>query len=291
MSVEGPYRRILVGYDGSEQSQDALELGRLIATGSDGELIAVAVLDYDPLPIAVGAYERAVTEDSERIFAGLAEKLEGLRLRTDAIGGASAPAALNQVAEREDADLIVLGSSHRGTIGQILPGSTGERLLQGAPCAVTIAPLGYATREHLGVGIVGVGYDGTEEARSALRAAATLAGQVDAELRVIAVVPPLDSAIVRATGRVLRDEPVIREDYEERLEAAREQIPDSVPAELRLLDGDPATALAEQGVELDLLVVGSRGYGPIRTTLLGGVSGRLIRIAPCPVIVLPRGVD
>ena len=52
--------------------------------------------------------------------------------------------------------------------------------------------------------------------------------------------------------------------------------------------GREATELALQGVDLDLLVVGSRGYGPLRRTLVGSVSDELVRTAPCPVLV-PRG--
>lgn len=51
--------------------------------------------------------------------------------------------------------------------------------------------------------------------------------------------------------------------------------------------GDPAAVLAEHGVEADLLVVGSRGHGPLRRALLGGVSA-VTGAAPCPVIVVPR---
>ena len=39
-----------------------------------------------------------------------------------------------------------------------------------------------------------------------------------------------------------------------------------------------------------LLVVGSRGYGPLRRVLLGSVSTELVRSAPCPLIVTPRGM-
>jgi hypothetical protein len=42
---------------------------------------------------------------------------------------------------------------------------------------------------------------------------------------------------------------------------------------------------------LDLLVCGSRGYGPVRAVLLGSVSREVISAALCPVIVLPRGVQ
>jgi nucleotide-binding universal stress UspA family protein len=58
--------------------------------------------------------------------------------------------------------------------------------------------------------------------------------------------------------------------------------------EIRVLEGAPLDHLAEQSRELDLLVVGSRGYGPLRRVLLGGVSGALLQTAACPVVVVPR---
>jgi nucleotide-binding universal stress UspA family protein len=44
-----------------------------------------------------------------------------------------------------------------------------------------------------------------------------------------------------------------------------------------------------KSAELDLLFVGSRGYGPLPAVILGGMSGPLMREAQCPVIALPRG--
>jgi Universal stress protein family len=42
---------------------------------------------------------------------------------------------------------------------------------------------------------------------------------------------------------------------------------------------------------LDLLVTGSRGYGPLRAVMVGGVTGRVMHDAACPVVVIPRGVE
>ena len=58
----------------------------------------------------------------------------------------------------------------------------------------------------------------------------------------------------------------------------------------RVLEGDAAAELAAASAEVDLLVVGSRGYGPVRRVLLGSVSRELVRSAACPVVVLPRDV-
>jgi nucleotide-binding universal stress UspA family protein len=57
------------------------------------------------------------------------------------------------------------------------------------------------------------------------------------------------------------------------------------------LAGDPAEQLAERSAGVDLMVVGSRGYGPLHSVLVGGVSGRLMRTAHCPTIVVPRGIE
>lgn len=54
--------------------------------------------------------------------------------------------------------------------------------------------------------------------------------------------------------------------------------------------GDPARIIVDASRHLDLLVCGSRGYGPLPAVLLGSVSRRVASEAHCPVIVLPGGV-
>ncbi len=69
------------------------------------------------------------------------------------------------------------------------------------------------------------------------------------------------------------------------------ELPGDVPVEPVVVVGAPERMLAEESEHVDLIVVGSRGYGPHRAVLLGSVSGRLVREAACPVIVVPRGVE
>ena len=64
---------------------------------------------------------------------------------------------------------------------------------------------------------------------------------------------------------------------------------DSVESEI--LEGDPAQTLAESSAGLALLVLGSRGYGPVRSVLLGSVSAGVARTAACPVLVVPTAVE
>ena len=60
-------------------------------------------------------------------------------------------------------------------------------------------------------------------------------------------------------------------------------------AERNLLHGPAADTLAKEAEDLDLLILGSQGYGPVKGALLGSVSARLMKTAPCAVLVFPRG--
>ena len=76
---------------------------------------------------------------------------------------------------------------------------------------------------------------------------------------------------------------------ERSLESAAALLPADVGGEAKLVTGHAAIALAEPSVELDLLVCGSRGHGPLRAVLLGGVSSAIAHTAACPLLVIPRG--
>jgi nucleotide-binding universal stress UspA family protein len=87
----------------------------------------------------------------------------------------------------------------------------------------------------------------------------------------------------------------LREDIERSIQAGLDTVvaglPDDVTGESVRLAGDPAGQLGEHSGRLDLMLAGSRGYGPLRSVLVGGVSGRLMRTVQCPIIVVPRGVQ
>ena len=240
------YRRILVGYDGHDPSRDALTLGRALAAIEGAELILASALEnLDPLAAPTDAFDRARAEAEDRLAASARALLgEEWTFRLRIVGGVSAPRALTEIAEDEDADVVVIGSTHRGGLGRVLPGSVGERLLQGAPSAVLVAPRGFAERsEPFTIRTIGVGYDGRTESTHARDVASALAAELGATLETITV----------------------GED-----------------------EGDPGHELAERSGAFDLLVVGSRGYGPVRHALEGNVSGTVMRLASCPVLVVPR---
>ena len=279
--------KIIVGVDESRGSADAIALASGLAGITGAELVLVNAYPYDvhPSPAVNYEFEAYLKQDSEALLERLRGD-NGAEIR--AIANPSPAHGLHHVAEAEDAGLIVVGSTHTGRLGRVLPGSTGERLLHGAPCPVAVAPAGYAERDGRTPALVGCGYDGTVSAERALTAARALAQATGARLRVIRAFAPLKFDAAGAAGMTSASyNDTLRSLAQEELETATADL----DAEQLFVDGDAATALAEQSQELDLLVIGSRGYGPLRAVLLGGVAGRVVREAACPVIVLPRTAE
>ncbi len=192
------------------------------------------------------------------------------------------------MAKRVQADLIVVGSSQQTALGRVLAGSVGERVLQGAPCAVAVAPTGFRDQDTE-LKRVTVGWDGGPEAEIALNTAVELARAAGASLRVLTVVEPVQVP-VDPTGYAFNDPEELLRAREEQMRAALERGLALVPGDMEL-SGELATpgmpTLSEQE-DVDLIVVGSRGYGPIRRVLLGSMSTHLVRNARCPVLVCPR---
>ncbi len=277
---------IIAGVDGRAESRDAVELASALGRGSDAQLEIVAVLDYNPVPIDIEPYEVALREHFAAIFKLVDEAKPALKYRRHDLTGSSPPRALSELAESLDAKLIVLGSTHRGPLGRVLPGSVGDRLLNGGPRAVAIAPRGYADGEPQ-IKRIGVGFNGGEESQIALSFATELAETLTAELRLIAVVEPPSSTMEEIAAPLGYEEAVSRQ-LESALARGKASV-EGIETETSLLHGMPASTLAAESAELDLLVVGSRGYGPIRRALLGDVASRLTRKANCPIIIVPRG--
>lgn len=210
-------------------------------------------------------------------FARALADAEGADLQhVSARRGESAAQLLHQRAEASDAHLVVLGSSHTGRFGRVVPGGTGERLLHGSPCAVAVVP-----RAHPGGAIarIGVAYDASPEADAALGHALDLARALDAAIELVGVVAPDPYEADESAHSV-----------QVQLERALRELPFAVDGTIVRLHGEPADALARHSAHLDLLVTGSRGYGPLRSVIVGGVSGRLLRTARCPVVIVPRTV-
>jgi nucleotide-binding universal stress UspA family protein len=280
---------IVVGIDDSAGARDALAFATRLAVCTGASVRLATAFNYSDVPSRASneAFRQYLEQDALKLLRSAADSVEGVS-GTDAIANPSAPHALHSLAEMIDAALVVVGSTHRSLAGRVVPGSTGERLLHGSPCPVAIVPRGYADADP--IRSIGVGYDGSDEAQAALQAGYQLARSCHATLRVIHVFDATHGtpALMTMPGwESMRDD---REEIQRKeLADAVAALPTDVGIESVFTLGNAGTELTSESEHVDLMVVGSRGYGPRAAVLLGSVSHVLIRKAACPVVVLPRG--
>lgn len=207
------------------------------------------------LALALAAHRDA----SERLLA-LERGNASLNAEVMMCAATSIGRGLHELAERENADLLVVGSRNRGLIGRVFLNDDTRASLNGASCAVAIAPRGYAENAD-GLVNIGVGYDGSPVSRGALGAARGLAARQGSPVRALSVVSIQDIPYgepIRATWP----------------EFAKQLVDDQLnsPGIVAHVTGDttdghPGEELARFSDELDLLIVGSRGYGPLERLL------------------------
>ena len=288
---------IIVGYDPATADRAPVNFGVAATRFTGAPLIVASVSAAGDRPGAGQQDEDLVLDPSDALAEAQRElEPEGIPVECRALTGTSAARALHEAAEAEDAGLLVVGSTRQGAIGRVLPGSTAERLMHGAPCPIAIVPPGWEAGG--GLHTIGIAYVDTEEGREALRSAHALAQRAGATLRVLSAVKAglamygeTEARHAEQRGKDFDEvEGELRVRAEEALRRATETLDGDVPVETDAFVEDPADVLIRVSEHLDLLVCGSRGYGPLRAVLLGGVSRRLTAEAQCPVIVLPRGV-
>lgn len=278
---------MIIGFDGSAQGDDALALGRFFGSlGPSGIVLAFITDHQPPFERQRRGYAQArrdnVHEVLEPALAALADRA---RVEPASIDASSPARGLHDLGLEYGvygSCLLVIGSTHRGALGRVLLGGTGELLLSGAPCPVTVAPRGFAKRPSQSIANVVAGFDGSLESHVALRAAHGIARAANATLRAIAVAHPSVFRRHDPEGKLPRDR--------EALEAALQEAVRGLEGEVEwtLADGDPVDRLAEAAEGADLLALGARGYGPLHHVLVGSVSSKLMRSAPSPVLLLPR---
>ena len=277
--------RLLVGLDERPGGQDALELARVLAGEKGGSALLVNVPYAGPLPMEYALLPDEATE-SDELFAAARQKLPGIEVETRAYAGGSPAGILTTLAEQDDFDAIVVGSPHRGAIGRVMIGSVANSLLNGAPADVALAPHGYSEDKHDPPREIDVGYDGTPESKLALRRAEALARRFNSRLELLTVVRPPTFGPILAPGVYT---PQVPPEPDKVIEPGLRSVDTALAAGSERLEGDPAPELVKACEEgADLLVVGSRGYGPMTRVLLGSVSRQVAQRAPCPVLVARR---
>jgi nucleotide-binding universal stress UspA family protein len=292
-SARAHLSRIAAGIDGLPEGMDAATLAGTLADVVGADLMLVGVLS-DPLILPPGAvnWRELRTEAQATLHRARGELASHARttLETDF----SVPRALHRVVHRHHRDLLVLGSSRRGPQGRVRIGTRTRQLLGWFEYPLAIAPRGFSKHGRVRFARIGVGYDAGPEAQAALELAAYLALAAGAELEIDAVVndqpPPLGwSRFARGGADHSRwEDAVLAELEKRRAEAEAAAKATGAATQVEVKRGRPADVLLELSESVDLLVIGSRRWGPVSRLLLGSTGEALLHDAACPVLVVPR---
>jgi nucleotide-binding universal stress UspA family protein len=167
--------KIIVSYDGTESDLDALALGRLLATA--GGSLALAYVRHSRE--SERRAEELAQHEAEELLEGGAKWLEQPDIPRHVVLSGSTPEGLRQLADAEQAEVVVFGSEYRTAAGHVDPQRSARRLLDGGPLAVAIATAGL---HEAGTTIISVGFVTENGDPSARETAESLATAFGAEL-------------------------------------------------------------------------------------------------------------
>lgn len=289
---------ILVGFDGSDDANKAVELVGALASASDVPVLLLTVVpDIRAMRSAWGALvldsvadiDRDLTAQAEVTLAPPLARLRKLGVQCDSIvGRGRAPQVIAEEASRVGARMVVVGSRGLGPIRSTVLGSVSQEVVDLARCPVLVARGPRIARIILGT-------DGSPSAEAAERVLASLpiAGRVPVKVVSVAeVLRPLAIGIAPTMyadalawqaeyeAEAARQHLQIAEDAAERLRAS------GVEAQASVRTGDPAVELLTVAdASTDLIIVGTRGQTGMKRLVLGSVARRVLNHAEASVLV------
>lgn len=257
---------VVVGYTHDSGGRDALALGAAISRVTGGELTVATI--YPP-----GSPGLAV--EAQANLAHAAEELGEVPAEYLTFESRGSGRGLSVLAGRIRADLIVVGSTGTGQHGRISLGSTADHLTHLSSEAVLVVPQGYRLPE--GPSRLTLGYVHRPQCDEAVERVARAAVRLGVPLRLITFDLRTD------------DQGKLRDDLALAVRLAWEGT--AIEAEAEIAEGHDVTAALENVEWLpgELLICASSEDAQAHRVFLGEMAMKVLRAAPCPVAVLPRG--
>lgn len=291
---------VVVGYLAGKAGTSALNLGVEAARTLKTSLAVVTVVPKPwttPSPARIDAeyaqYADKLAADSatqaRQCIASLDDTLE---VSFHKYAHRSAPGGLLQAVADLKAEALVLGSASDGSLGQVVVGSTADRLLHSSPVPLAICPRGYRGSKSHRLTRITAAYPGTADSLHVVERCAALATQLQIPLRVITfavrgrtMYPPevgldAETSILQSWALASR----------EALAALKTNgiVGDDVQLQVATGNGWDQALDAPDWDDGDLLAIGTSPQGPIARVFLGSKGTKIVRHSPVPVLVLPN---
>lgn len=293
--------KVVCAIDGSRYSQWALRWPHRLCEPAETSLLLVHAVDlgqYKGLARMDRRSRAALVKALELSLEGAARLLERAEMKTAAawpevraklLRGRPAE-VIARAAEREQADLLVIGSRGVTEFQPMLVGSVSRKLLMQAPCPTLVVknPARVLKRVVLGV-------DGSVDSWEAASWLSALPRTVRPSVTVVSVIPPLPLESIRVPARAV----AVGNQVEGTLRREAQKLAGRVAGSLRqagfsangmVLAGAPSAELVKLAAreKADLIVVGSRSGRSSREYFLGSVADAVVKYAPTSVLVYRR---
>lgn len=290
---------VVVGYLAGKGGVSALHLGVEIARALQSSLTIATVVPrpwLTPSPARIDAEyaqwaDQLAADSEQEATRYLPTMAEGLELDFHKVSHRSVSGGLVQAVEELDAEALVLGSTSDGKLGQVVLGSTADRLLHSAPVPLAISPRGYRGCDSGCVRRITVGYSGTQDATPVVAQVAALTERLDVAMRVVTfairgrtMYPP--EVGLHAEDSILAEWAVHARNALAHLKDDG-TVADDVELQVVTGNGWDQALDAIEWSDGDILALGTSPKGGIARVFLGSRGSKIVRHSPVPVLVLP----
>jgi nucleotide-binding universal stress UspA family protein len=290
---------VLVGYLAGKGGQSALHLASEAAVTLKTSLAVVTVVPKPwttPSPARIDAeyahYADVLAADSAgQAGACIAELAPGLDVSFHKYPHRSVPGGLLEAVAELAPEVLVLGSAADGRLGQVVVGSTADRLLHSAPVPLAISPRGYRSHNDVALSRITCAYPGTPEAIPVVRRVAELADRLGVPMRVATFAVRGRTMYPPQVGLHIED--AILHDWAEHARAmlaklkADGVLADDVQLQVVTGNGWDQALDATEWLDGELLALGTSPHGVAARVFLGSRGTKIVRHSPVPVLVLP----
>jgi nucleotide-binding universal stress UspA family protein len=299
------FKNILCATDFSDFSNQTVNYGVALAKEFGARLIICHVIDLSSVAI-YGEFQLDPVGQQNRIIEDANEQLEALTgdqpVEWEPLITVGKPAdEIIRAVEEKDIDLVISATRGRSGIKRLILGSVTERLMLTLPCPLLVLrspehDLARVPEQAIRLKKILVGCDFSPDSGQALSHALSLAQEFEAELHLVNVIEaPAQPNFLKAEPSASEE---IQADFRQLLDR---KLKDLVPADARhwctpqtsILEGQPYEELAKyaEAKGIDMIVMGIRGHGLMKSLFLGSTTDRVVRRAPCPVLSVGARVN
>ena len=292
------FKNILCATDFSDFSNHTISYGVALAKEFEAKLFVSHVIDLSSVAI-YGEFQLDPVGQQNRIMEDADAQLKELTgdqpISWEPLITVGKPAdEISRAVEEKDIDLVITATRGRSGLKRIILGSVTERLMRTLTCPLLVVNspehkfVSTADRE-VKIEKILVGCDFSPDSGQALNHALSLAQEFEAELHLAHVIEtPTQPGLVSESSTVSQE---IQQEYRDLL---NQKLREMVPAEARhwctpqtsLLEGQPYDQIVmyAESKNMDMIVLGVRGHGLMKTLFLGSTTDRVVRRSPCPVL-------